>query len=405
MADQGQGHYAVLGVSKTATAADIKTAYNSLVLILHPDKGGNQETFIKIQQAYEVLRDSESREAYDQEQQRGEARKAQEKTKTKKAEDKQKTRKETAAAGKGERPEREPRDQPTPKEHRDRDERHKQPNARDGHKQQQQQRRGQPDSFFADDSFFSDDKFTFKVFNDFQGFAAGFQFPPDKDRNAPHTKTRAKDPSPQSPKNASPETRRKNAPFKRTEEAARNQRDPSCPKGCGENSLPRNRNEPHPRLPETTFEALLDGATRHSEQFNHAFHKLHATVGSHSSKYSDLWCHLQHVKDLLSKRILSVKLAQQDHAVLELRRGLKEGTLKPRKDIISSLSSKIDYDHGCLKDTGDLMFKAYESAKELRNPTKKRQGFIDSECPGCTVGIDSAMRVLQKHLTRSLFKQ
>jgi curved DNA-binding protein CbpA len=421
MADQVQDHYAVLGVSKAATAADIKAAYNSLVLIHHPDKGGDQETFIKVQQAYEVLRDPESREAYDREQRRAEARKAQEKTKTKKAEDKQKTRKE-APAGRGEREERKPQGQRMPKEHRDRDEGRKQANPRDA---PQQQRRRRADSFFADDSFFSDDEFTFQVFDDFKGFAAGFQFPPDKNRSVPQARTRARDQppkSPKSPKNAPAEARREKVRFKRAEEAPRNQRDRGCPKDCGEKSPPkdgdqksptkdcgeksppRNRGEPHPQHQELTFEALLSGATGHSEQFNHAYRKLHATMGSHSSRYTDLLCHLLHLKDLLSKRILSVMLAQQDHTVLELRQGLKEGTLKPSKDIISKLSSKIESDHGCLKETANLMLKAYESAKGLRDPTKKHQGFIDSECPADTVGLDSALRLLQKHLTKNLCK-
>lgn len=58
--------YEVLGVPKTATAAEIKKAYRKLALKNHPDKGGDPELFKTITVAYEVLSDSEKREVYDQ---------------------------------------------------------------------------------------------------------------------------------------------------------------------------------------------------------------------------------------------------------------------------------------------------------------------------------------------------
>lgn len=58
--------YTVLGVSKTATAAEIKKAYRKLALKNHPDKGGDPELFKQITVAYEVLSDSEKRGVYDQ---------------------------------------------------------------------------------------------------------------------------------------------------------------------------------------------------------------------------------------------------------------------------------------------------------------------------------------------------
>lgn len=58
--------YEVLGVSKTATAAEIKKAYRKLALKNHPDKGGDPELFKQITVAYEVLSDAEKRELYDQ---------------------------------------------------------------------------------------------------------------------------------------------------------------------------------------------------------------------------------------------------------------------------------------------------------------------------------------------------
>jgi curved DNA-binding protein CbpA len=57
--------YEVLGVAKDATAAQIKSAYRKLVKVHHPDKGGDEEQFRKITQAYEVLSNANRREKYD----------------------------------------------------------------------------------------------------------------------------------------------------------------------------------------------------------------------------------------------------------------------------------------------------------------------------------------------------
>jgi hypothetical protein len=48
--------YSALGLTTTATADEIKAAYQQLILVTHPDKkGGDAESFIKIQEAYESL--------------------------------------------------------------------------------------------------------------------------------------------------------------------------------------------------------------------------------------------------------------------------------------------------------------------------------------------------------------
>ena len=57
--------YAVLGVDRTASVNDIRKAYQRLARQHHPDKGGEEEMFKKIQQAYEVLADDEKRRRYD----------------------------------------------------------------------------------------------------------------------------------------------------------------------------------------------------------------------------------------------------------------------------------------------------------------------------------------------------
>ena len=57
--------YDVLGLTRDATADDIKKAYRKLAREHHPDKGGDPEKFKKVQEAYEVLSDPEKRQNFD----------------------------------------------------------------------------------------------------------------------------------------------------------------------------------------------------------------------------------------------------------------------------------------------------------------------------------------------------
>ena len=57
--------YTTLGVPKNADAAEIKKAYKKLAMKHHPDKGGNEETFKKVSEAYSVLSDETKRKKYD----------------------------------------------------------------------------------------------------------------------------------------------------------------------------------------------------------------------------------------------------------------------------------------------------------------------------------------------------
>ena len=62
-------YYKVLGVSKSATGAEIKTAYRKLAMKYHPDhsKGDKnaEEMFKTVSEAYAVLSDKEKRQQYD----------------------------------------------------------------------------------------------------------------------------------------------------------------------------------------------------------------------------------------------------------------------------------------------------------------------------------------------------
>lgn len=61
--------YKILGVSKTATADELKKAYRKLAMQYHPDKNPGdknaEQKFREISEAYDVLRDDQKRAAYD----------------------------------------------------------------------------------------------------------------------------------------------------------------------------------------------------------------------------------------------------------------------------------------------------------------------------------------------------
>lgn len=63
-------YYYFLGVSTSATAEEIKTAYRKLSLKYHPDRNAAEDTFFtdrfqELQEAYEVLADPQRRRDYD----------------------------------------------------------------------------------------------------------------------------------------------------------------------------------------------------------------------------------------------------------------------------------------------------------------------------------------------------
>jgi len=60
-------YYEVLGVSKDASADEIKKAFRKAAVQYHPDKDGGDETkFKEVNEAYEVLKDQQKRQRYDQ---------------------------------------------------------------------------------------------------------------------------------------------------------------------------------------------------------------------------------------------------------------------------------------------------------------------------------------------------
>ena len=64
-----ENHYTLIGVPRDATPEEIQRAYRRAVRRYHPDRNPSPEAterFLQIQEAYEILRDPEHRQAYDQ---------------------------------------------------------------------------------------------------------------------------------------------------------------------------------------------------------------------------------------------------------------------------------------------------------------------------------------------------
>ncbi len=62
----GKDYYNILGVSKSASQAEIKTAFRKLAHQHHPDKGGDVAKFKEINEAYQVVGNEQKRKQYDQ---------------------------------------------------------------------------------------------------------------------------------------------------------------------------------------------------------------------------------------------------------------------------------------------------------------------------------------------------
>ena len=60
-----ENFYEVLGVTENATQDEIKKAYRKKAVEHHPDKGGSEDEFKKISQAYDTIGDENKRREYD----------------------------------------------------------------------------------------------------------------------------------------------------------------------------------------------------------------------------------------------------------------------------------------------------------------------------------------------------
>ena len=60
-----ENYYTILQVEKSASQKEIKTAFRKLAHEHHPDKGGDEKEFKKINEAYQTLSSEEKRKQYD----------------------------------------------------------------------------------------------------------------------------------------------------------------------------------------------------------------------------------------------------------------------------------------------------------------------------------------------------
>lgn len=60
-----RNYYDILEIERTADDAAIKKGYKRAALVHHPDKGGSDEMFQQVHEAFQVLSDAAKRTEYD----------------------------------------------------------------------------------------------------------------------------------------------------------------------------------------------------------------------------------------------------------------------------------------------------------------------------------------------------
>lgn len=63
--DSTKDYYSLLGADEESSQSDIDRLYKRLAVHHHPDRGGDEEEMKSLNEAYAVLRDESSRQAYD----------------------------------------------------------------------------------------------------------------------------------------------------------------------------------------------------------------------------------------------------------------------------------------------------------------------------------------------------
>lgn len=63
--DSHKDYYEILGADERTSRRDLERLYKRMAARRHPDKGGSEEEMKSLNEAYQVLRNEESRQAYD----------------------------------------------------------------------------------------------------------------------------------------------------------------------------------------------------------------------------------------------------------------------------------------------------------------------------------------------------
>ncbi|MFN2493906.1 MAG: DnaJ domain-containing protein, partial [Pyrinomonadaceae bacterium] len=63
--DSRKDYYTILGADEGTSPRELDRLYKRMAAQRHPDKGGNEEDMKTLNEAYRVLKDEETRKAYD----------------------------------------------------------------------------------------------------------------------------------------------------------------------------------------------------------------------------------------------------------------------------------------------------------------------------------------------------